>query len=356
MRVLIVDDSVVFRSQIKAALEGSALIEVVGAANNGKIALQKLAQTSGVELITLDMEMPEMSGLETIREIKKAKFPVKIIVFSSQTTRGSEATLEALRAGADDFVAKPQGENATYENAASRIRDELLPKILQFISNNSSITKTTAAETPTINSKSPSSTYLKKDIDTFIPSIIVIGSSTGGPPALEHILAELPKPIRVPILIAQHMPPIFTASLAKRLQMISGVEASEAINGELLKPNHIYIAPGNFHMSLVKIQNQVQLKLDQNPPRNSVRPAVDTLFESAAEIYGPRTMAIVLTGMGEDGLIGARAVKAASGAVMIQNKESCVVFGMPGAIFTAGIQDGIGDLTQIRSKLRKLTT
>jgi two-component system chemotaxis response regulator CheB len=354
MRVLIVDDSVVFRSQIKAALEGSALIEVVGSANNGKIALQKLAQTSGVELITLDMEMPEMSGLETIREIKKAKFPVKIIVFSSQTTRGSEATLEALRAGVDDFVAKPQGENATYENAATRIRDELLPKILQFVPSAATPTKSSAvveAATP----KPTPSVYLKKDIDTFIPSVIVIGSSTGGPPALEHILTELPKPLRVPILIAQHMPPVFTASLAKRLQMISGVEASEAINGEILKPNHIYIAPGNFHMSVVKIQNQIQLKLDQNPPRNSVRPAVDTLFESAAEIYGPRTMAIVLTGMGEDGLIGARAVKAAAGAVMIQNKESCVVFGMPGAIYAAGIQDGIGDLTQIRTKLRKMT-
>ncbi len=354
MRVLIVDDSVVFRSQIKAALEGSALIEVVGAANNGKIALQKLSQTSGVDLITLDMEMPEMSGLETIKEIKKAKFPVKIIVFSSQTTRGSEATLEALKAGADDFVAKPQGDNATFENAATRIREELLPKILQF--NNSSSLK--SITTPSLNPLTmPSQAlYTKKDIDTFIPGVIVIGSSTGGPPALEQILTGLTNPLRIPILIAQHMPPVFTASLAKRIMATSGIEASEAIHGEPLKKNHIYVAPGNFHMSLKNIQNQIVIHLDQNPPRNSVRPAVDTLFESAAEIYGTRTMAIVLTGMGEDGLVGAKAIKKASGGVLIQNKESCVVFGMPGAIFSSNIHDGMSDLQQIQKTLKRMTS
>ena len=359
MRVLIVDDSVVFRSQIKAALEGSALIEVVGAANNGKIALQKLAQKSGVELITLDMEMPEMSGLETIKEIKKAGFPVKIIVFSSATTRGSEATLDALEAGADDFVAKPSGEGATFENASVRIRDELLPKILQFKKNQGIDRKpaiTSQSYSPgTLSNSSDSIKVAKKNLDTFIPSIIVIGSSTGGPPALEQVLTGIQHPLRIPIVIAQHMPAMFTTSLAKRIKTISGIETTEAVHGEPVKPGHIYIAPGNYHVSFQRIQAQTLFKLDQNPPRNSVRPSADTLFESAADHYGSRSMAFVLTGMGEDGLVGSRAIKKAAGGIMIQNKESCVVFGMPGAIFNAGLHDSIGSLHQIQAMINKMT-
>lgn len=359
MRVLIVDDSVVFRSQIKAALEGSALIEVVGTANNGKIALQKLSQSSGVDLITLDMEMPEMSGLETIKEIKKAGFPVKIIVFSSATTRGSEATLDALEAGADDFVAKPGGDGATFENASVRIRDELMPKILQFkkpgIGNNTVVTNQNAI-TSIHTAKPEAPKVAKKNLDTFIPSIIVMGSSTGGPPALEQSLSGLKLPLRVPIVIAQHMPAMFTASLAKRLKTVTGIEASEALDGEPVKPNQIYVAPGNYHLSFQRINGTTCFKVDQSPPRNSVRPSVDTLFESAADHYGSRTMAIVLTGMGEDGLIGSRAVKKAAGGIMIQNKESCVVFGMPGSIFNAGLQDEIGNLNQIQDMIRKMST
>ena len=360
MRVLIVDDSVVFRTQIKAALEGSALIEVVGTATNGKTALQKLSQSSGVDLITLDMEMPEMSGLETIKEIKKAGFPVKIIVFSAATTRGSEATLDALEAGADDFVAKPGGEGATFENASIRIRDELMPKILQF--KKPGISNSTVSTTPSpltgIQTAKPfeAPKVSKKNLELFMPSIIVIGSSTGGPPALEQVLTGLQLPLRIPIVIAQHMPAMFTTSLAKRIQTVSGIETKEGVNGEPVKPNHIYIAPGNFHLSFQRINGTTCIKLDQSPPRNSVRPSVDTLFESAADHYGSRTMAIVLTGMGEDGMIGSRSVKKAAGGIMIQNKESCVVFGMPGSVFNAGLQDEIGNLHQIQAMIRKMSS
>jgi len=359
MRVLIVDYSVVFRSQIKAALEGTALIEVVGTANNGKIALQKLTQYSGVDLITLDMEMPEMSGLETIKEIKKAKFPVKIIVFSAATTRGSEATLDALEAGADDFVAKPGGEGATFENASIRIREELMPKILQFKKpgiNNTTITTPTPATSLGATTPMPEAIKVaKKNLDLFMPSIIVIGSSTGGPPALEHVLTGLHAPVRIPIVIAQHMPAMFTTSLAKRLKTVSGIECAEAVDRQPVLPNHIYVAPGNYHLSFQKINGATCFKLDQTPPRNSVRPAVDTLFESASDHYGSRTMAFVLTGMGEDGMIGSRAIKKAAGGIMIQNKESCVVFGMPGSVFNAGLQDSIGNLHQIQAMIQKMT-
>ncbi len=361
MRVLIVDDSVVFRSQIKAALEGAALIEIAGTANNGKIALQRLAQSS-VDLVTLDMEMPEMSGLETIREIRKAKFPVRVIIFSSHTTRGSELALEALAAGADDFVAKPTGESISMESASERIRNELLPKIFQFAESHASkelsSKKPETARPPIFSTppSTPSQSYTKKGLETFRPDVIVIGSSTGGPPALEKVLTGITVPIRCPILIAQHMPPIFTASLAKRLQEVTGVPAAEAKDQEELQNGKIYIAPGNYHLSIVKGPLGVRLKLDQGPPRNSVRPAVDTLFESAAQCYGSKCMGFVLTGMGEDGLQGAKIIKQGLGGVMIQDRLSSVVFGMPGAVYQSGAYDEMGNLSSINSMIRNMTT
>lgn len=357
LRVLIVDDSVVFRSQIRSALEGSDLIEVSGVANNGKIALQKLTQMS-VDVVTLDMEMPEMNGIETIREIRRLKFPVRVVVFSSHTTRGSEATLDALASGADDFIAKPSGPDVNFDNSIQKIRDELLPKVLQFNSRTTSAAKLNSESKSTSSSpasvtKSP---YSKRDLSTFLPSVIVIGSSTGGPPALEKVLKEISNSPRVPILIAQHMPPVFTASLAKRLQTETGINTSEGKHLEVLKPGHIYIAPGDFHMTLVKKLDQVHISLDQSPQRNSVRPAVDPLFESAAKIFGSRTMGVILTGMGEDGFVGSRAIKESGGGILIQDKQSCVVFGMPGAIYNAGIHDDIGDLSYINAILKKMAS
>jgi two-component system chemotaxis response regulator CheB len=289
MRVLIVDDSVVFRSQIKAALDGVPHIEVAGVANNGKIALQKLAQSS-IDLVTLDMEMPEMDGLATIKEIRKAKFPVKIVVFSGNTERGSAAALDALASGAQDFVAKPSGDGITYENASQRIKEELVPKILQFTPSAEPKSALPPSATERIFSSTlqrvvaEKKTFLKKELETFHPACLVIGSSTGGPPALEKILTELSHPLRIPIVIAQHMPPVFTASLANRLQDSTGVKAAEAKDGEELLPNRIYVAPGNYHLSIVKRGMNNFLKLDQGAQRNSVRPAVDVLFESAAQV------------------------------------------------------------------------
>jgi two-component system chemotaxis response regulator CheB len=352
LRVLIVDDSVVFRSQIKMALQEVPAIEVVGVANNGKIALEKLAQNS-VDLVTLDMEMPEMGGLETLRAIRQKKFPARVIIFSSHTTRGSEAALDALSAGADDFVAKPVAEPGNdFQSAATRIRSDLVPKMLQFFRSRGEETPAAVAD-----GLAPKKTanFSKRDLATFLPSAVVIGSSTGGPPALEKCLTGISSPPRIPIFIAQHMPPVFTASLARRLQEITGIVAAEGKDRELVAPNRIYIAPGDFHMSLRKVENDVRIHLDQGPQRNSVRPAVDNLFESAAKVYGSRCLAVVLTGMGEDGRIGCRAIKEAGGGVMIQDKGSCVVFGMPGAVYADGTFDEIGDLAAVQKVIRKGT-
>jgi len=353
MHILIVDDSVVFRSQIRAALDGQPCIDAMAVANNGKIALQRLAQ-GGIDVVTLDMEMPEMSGIETIREIRKAKFPVRIIVFSAHTRSGSEMALEALAVGADDFTAKPSGDDVTIANAAEKIRAQLLPKILQFAPSGPAA-GAVAPQAAAARAKAVSaSRYDQRDLSTFLPAAIVIGSSTGGPPALDQVLAGFPKPLRVPIMIAQHMPPVFTQSLARRLTDHTGVQAQEAVHHEAIKPNRIYIAPGDFHFTLQKRGEDVIAVLDKNPHRNSVRPSVDSLFESAAKVFGARCMGVVLTGMGEDGLLGARAIKRASGGIMIQDKATSVVFGMPGAVQADGCYDEMAPLSRINEVLRRM--
>jgi two-component system chemotaxis response regulator CheB len=354
MRVLIVDDSVVMRSQIKSALEGVDFVEVAGTANNGKIALQRLEQIS-VDVVILDMEMPELNGIDTIKHIRKAKFPVRVLVFSSFTTSGSEATLDALSAGADDFIAKPSGPGMSIENAVEKIKEQVVPKLKQFLSVKDRI-HTSSKEVGSTTSASSTTLYVKKNIETFLPSAIVIGSSTGGPPALEKVLSNLKSPLKIPIFITQHMPPVFTTSFAKRISQITGIECEEGKDNEIVKNNKIYLAPGDYHMFLAKDSNATHIKLDRSPHRNSVRPAADPLFESAAQIYGSRTLCIVLTGMGEDGLLGAKSIKSVSGGIVIQDKESCVVFGMPGAIFSTGIQDEIGDLTYINNLIKRVTS
>ncbi len=352
LNVLIVDDSVVFRSQIKNALAAIPNLEVVGTAANGRIALAKLSQLS-VDLVTLDYEMPEMNGLETIVALRKAGFRARIIVFSSMTPKGASVALEALRCGADDVIAKPVSSDLSMENAAAMIGAELVPKVLQFMNSDKAQSRPEIEES--IPEKPVAKTQvIRKNVDRFMPELIVIGSSTGGPNALENIFSKIKAPIRIPILIAQHMPPVFTKCLADRLQDLTGIEANEAIQMEPLKNNRIYVAPGNYHMSLVRTNDLVKVRLDQGPPQNMVRPAVDPLFDSASAIYGDKCMAFVLTGMGADGCRGSRALKSSGSGVMIQSRESCIVFGMPGAVFEADAYDKIGSLEEIQKTIQKM--
>ncbi len=380
MRVLVVDDSVVFRSQISAALGGIPGVVVAGTAPNGSIALQKLSQLS-VDLVTLDVEMPDQDGIQVLKEIRKAGFPVRVIMFSSQTSRGADKTLEALVSGADDFVAKPGGAGLTPENAPEVIRQALMPKVMQFMRESGAgasgfqgetaptsasgslfsvpSVSTSQVETrrPFATSQAPATVSQSRSVmlETFIPDVIVIASSTGGPAALDLVFSQIQGPVGVPILIAQHMPPVFTASLAKRLGDVTGIPSREAKNGEVLSANQIYVAPGDFHLSIEGIwPGIVKTKLDQAPQRNSVRPAADYLFEAAAKVFGRKCMGVVLTGMGEDGCVGAQAIKDAGGAIMIQNQESCVVFGMPGAVHRLGLFDGQGTPAEIGGCLKRM--
>ncbi len=357
MKVLVVDDSIVFRTQISSSLKGIEGIEVVGTAPNGRIALQKLDQMD-VDLITLDMEMPELNGLETLKQLRAKGFKTKVIVFSSQTIKGAEKALEALSAGANDIVSKPSGDELSFENAQEMIRAALIPKVLQFMNKSAAVSAShRSISTPSLEkviSDSKPATSRKKRIGSYFPQAVVIASSTGGPAALEAIFSKVKAPFNKPVFIAQHMPPVFTQILAKRLAELTGAVIQEAKNGELVEKGRVYVAPGDYHMFLKKRDDSVYIFLNQEPQRNSVRPAADHLFESAASVYGHDLLGIVLTGMGEDGAAGAKVLREAGGAVLIQDRESCVVFGMPGAVFNNDDFDEMGNLEMIGETLRKV--
>jgi two-component system chemotaxis response regulator CheB len=330
--VLITDDSVVYRSQIREALRDIPLLDIAGAASNGRLALERLSQVV-CDLLILDLEMPEMDGIETLKEIRKRNLSCKVLVFSSASKRGAEITMEALRLGASDFITKPDSTHLTGENPALRIQNLLLPKIKALYPG--------SWESEVKSSVKPTSSNFPDVIwNLFSPSIVVIGSSTGGPTVLENIFSKISGPLKCPIIIVQHMPPIFTATLAERISKLCGIPAKEASHGEVLQ-NMIYVAPGNYHLRLEGTTSRTVLLLDQEEKINSVRPAVDPLFQTAASIFRNKCLGIVLTGMGADGRDGALSVKEHGGVMIIQEEKSCVVFGMPGAVYAAGAYDKI---------------
>jgi two-component system, chemotaxis family, protein-glutamate methylesterase/glutaminase len=352
IRVFIVDDSTVFRSQIRAAIEGQSGIEIVGFAGDGKMACESLKHKK-VDVVTMDLEMPIMDGLSTLAELNRLGIKPQILVFSALSKAGAEATLSALQLGASDFLLKPTLQPGSTQTPAEVIRSMLLPKILQLVPKMADVTPL-PVEKPVVASPPPSNNFPKFNFRSFTPSAIFIASSTGGPNALEKMFAELRGPLNCPILIAQHMPPIFTATLAERLQRVSGLPVAEAIHMAEAKKGHVYIAPGDFHMRVEMINGQLTTLLDQGPLRNSVRPAADFLFESGAKVYRNTALGIVLTGMGYDGRDGALAIKQGGGGIFIQDKESCVVFGMPGAVFADQTYDKMTDVHGIVNLLSEL--
>lgn len=345
LKVLIADDSIVYRSQIRSALADLPVVEVVGASSNGRLAVERIKQ-SDIDLLILDLEMPEMDGLATLRELQKMGRSTKVLMFSSLSKRGAEITLEALQLGANDFVAKPGAIAGTSSTAPHiHIRDLIEPKIRALFPDYFE-----PASVAPIAEKKPNEKYPTILWEVFRPRVLVIGSSTGGPHTLEKIFSELRPPLQCPILIAQHMPPIFTATLAERLQKISGIPAAEGVHGEPLQ-NKIYLAPGDFHMSLQESAGIVSICLDKGPMENFVRPAVDPLFRTAAQIFKDRCLGVVLTGMGSDGKLGCLKIKELGGAVIIQEKSTCTVFGMPGAVAEVGAFDRLATPEEIKNVL-----
>ena len=325
IRVLVVDDSVVIRRLVTQALEGDPQLEVVGAASNGAIALQRVEQLSP-DLITLDVEMPDMDGLQFLRHFRPKNKDVRVIMFSTLTERGASATIDALSLGADDYVTKASNVGSL-DRSMEALRSELIPKIKQFFVFESAPKAAPVARRPIPVTPPPSG----------MVRAVAIGISTGGPTALGEIVPQFPADFPLPILMVQHMPPVFTRLLAERLQTLSKLKIQEAEDGMTVEGGNLYIAPGNFHMRVKKNGLKITIELDQSPPENSCRPAVDVLFRSVNEVYGPNVVAAVLTGMGYDGLRGVEVMKAAGTCVIAQDQATSVVWGMPGAIVNAGL-------------------
>lgn len=326
MKILIVDDSVVFRMAIKQALESVAGVEIVGALSNGQLAVDFLKEGNEVDLVTLDLEMPVLDGIGSLKEIRKFNKEVSVVVFSSVTTKGAEKTIEALNCGADDFVTKEStGGASSIDRSLEMIKENLLP-LIEALKNK----KRRRIETKTV-SQTP---VVKKKV-TVKPNLIVMASSTGGPEALRKVFGDLQKGNNAPILLVQHMPPVFTKKLAEVLTRICpGYEVVEAEAGMELKPSTCYIAPGDFHMVLTA-ENRIDL--NQKEKVCYVRPAANCLFESVASHYKGRVLSIVLTGMGEDGADGVLKLAQAGSENFYQDEASSTVFGMPKAVKNTGV-------------------
>ncbi len=349
IRVLVVDDSVVIRRLITHALEQDPTIEVVGAASNGMIALQRIPQLNP-DVLTLDIEMPEMDGLETLRHIRH-KYPhLRVIMFSTLTERGAAVTLEALTLGADDYVTKASNEGSL-DRSMARLKEELIPKIRQFFHMAPPSRAVARTETERGLAAPPALPGAGSR-----PKVLVIGVSTGGPTALHAFLPELPAGFPLPVLVVQHMPPLFTRLLAERLNSVCRLNVGEATQAEPVTAGKILIAPGDFHMKATSNDGRVRVCLDQSPPQNSCRPAVDALFTSVGEVYGGAVIAVILTGMGQDGLRGIRTLKARGAFVLAQDEASSVVWGMPGAVVNAGLADRVLPLDRVVPEILRIPT
>ncbi len=339
IRVLIVDDSVVIRKILSEELRHDPAIEIAGLAANGQLALAKIPQVNP-DIITLDIEMPGLDGLQTLAEIRKLYPKIPVIMYSTLTERGASATLEALALGAADYATKPSNTD-TSEAAREHVRQDLVTKIKSLVRKEPP-TRVTPAE-----KKRPSGTRsLPRQID-----IVAIGTSTGGPNALAEVLPIFPQDFPVPVVIVQHMPPLFTRLLAERLASRCALQIHEGEAGRGLRPGQAWIAPGNFHMTVSREAGGVVLGLNQEPPENSCRPAVDVLFRSVAKTYGGNVLSVIMTGMGADGTRGVQDVREAGGEVFIQDEASSVVWGMPGSVAAAGLADHVYPLSQLGGEI-----
>lgn len=327
--VLVVDDSVVARRVVSTVLGEDPDIDVLGTAADGSVALKKL-DLLAPDIITLDLEMPVLDGLATLRRIRETRPQLPVVIFSNLTERGAVATLDALSMGASDYVTKPSGMRSADE-AREAIRAQLVPKIKALCEpRRMPSPRAAAASSP----PRPATLRPRSRVDA-----VVIGSSTGGPEALERILPALPADLPVPVIVVQHMPPMFTSLMARRLDRLSAIDVLEAVDGAPVRPGQVLIAPGEHHLVLERRGTTVVSRLTDDPPEHYCRPAVDPLFRSAATVYGPGTLAVVLTGMGRDGRRGAEAVRAGHGQVIAQDAATSTVWGMPGAVVEAGLAD-----------------
>ncbi len=365
IRVMVVDDSAVVRGLLSRLLEHDDQCAVIASASNGKNAL-KVLERNDVDVLLLDIEMPVMDGLTALPLLLELKPSVQIIMVSTLTTRSAHIALEALALGAKDYIAKP---TSSEDMRSDKFSDELLRKVAALgqagrktkVSPRKRVDATPARPKSKPVSESRPSLYRGKSIDLRSglvphPSVIAIGSSTGGPAALSTVVSAISPEVQQPILITQHMPATFTKILAQRLGKESGRPSAEAANAETIKEGHIYVAPGDFHMTIAGTPTAPKFKLLQTPPENFCRPAVDPMLRSLSDIYGSKVLTVILTGMGHDGLQGSRKLADLGGAVIAQDEATSTVWGMPGAVATEGVCNAVVPLEQIGELISKIAT
>jgi two-component system chemotaxis response regulator CheB len=347
---LVVDDSAVIRGFITRLLESDPDYRVVATAANGELAVKAVARHD-VDVVVLDIEMPVMDGLTALPLILKARPGVKVLMASTLARRNAAISIKALSAGASDYVPKP--ESARDAHASETFRLELARKIKALSGPKRRRIKSASGKLEPVKLAVAPKIVLRKP-SAFKPAVLAIGSSTGGPQALFKLFEMLKETVRVPIFITQHMPATFTAILAEHLQRVCGVECAEGRDQERVRPNRIYLAPGEFHMVVESDDDGMFIRINQDQPENYCRPAVDPMFRSIAKLYGVKVLSVVLTGMGKDGKIGGQAIVDAGGTVIAQDEETSIVWGMPGAVATTGVCSAVLPLTQIAPKITHL--
>lgn len=332
-KILVVDDSCLFQRLLTDVINSHEQLQVVGVASNGNVALEMM-QSLSPDLITLDILMPEMDGIQTLIQLRKRWPNVRTIMLSSLTSQGSDAALDALSLGASEYSVKPSARVGV-GNIRSELNTDLLPKIVALCGLEKS--PEVAHE---INSRlSNKVVTASRNLSQAALELVAIGVSTGGPDALTKVLSQLPADFEVPIVIVQHMPPTFTTKLAARLDAASALKVREAKLGDKLRAGTAYIAPGDYHMVLDRIGSDVIVNLNQEDHENSCRPSVDPLFRSIPELYGANCLGVIMTGMGQDGLRGSEALVQAGCSVLVQDKYTSVVWGMPKLVAMAGLAD-----------------
>ena len=364
IKVLVVDDTIVYRKAVSDIIEELSCAELVGVAHNGKIALSKV-ETLKPDLLTLDIEMPVMNGIEVLEQLRRNHPGTGAVMLSTLTSEGSDMTLRALELGAFDFILKPQ-QSANQQQGMKTLRDLIKPIIEAYSRSKTAPSLLRKTDRPTLRPLKPlnkkadhpsSRSPLTKTVAArkTKSEIITIGVSTGGPNALGQVLPLLPADLGVPVLIVQHMPPIFTKSLAASLDKKCSLAVKEASDREPIRPNTIYIAPGGKQMKLTAGADGTNrlIKITDDPPENSCKPAVDYLFRSIGDYYVNRATAVIMTGMGSDGTKGLVKLKEKGALVIAQNEASCVVYGMPKAPIDMGLADVIAPLEKIAAEIVK---
>lgn len=355
-RIMLVDDSAVIRGMMTRWLSADADFEIVASCHNGAHAVQHIT-ASGAEIVILDIEMPEMDGLTALPLLIKKAPGLQVIMASTLTRRNADISMRALSLGAVDYIPKP--ESARSGTASADFQRDLIQKLrllgarLRRRTGNGKVISSLAPAQFSAGKSTKSKVISLRKPSSQRPEIIAIGSSTGGPQALFTLLTGLGKAINVPIVITQHMPPTFTAILAEHIQSLTGIPAREATTGEVVKPNQILVAPGDYHMRLERSGTDKVIKLDKSPPVNFCRPAVDPMFASIAGIYGRTALGVVLTGMGHDGRQGGQCIADAGGSILAQDDESSVVWGMPGAVAEAGLCSAVVPLSEMAPLIKR---